>query len=756
MVSHLALNLTLKTCNRRSERTGKLLCIVLCAFVMLWAVSVRGQEAVNIPSDLYPQALGTQLRRIAESAADEVQSLRKIALDILDDISIIVDHLEHNPMEACAELQHLEESLAVWELHRESWTNRISILHADALFVPSATTLEEISLALQRRIFIWKTLLNAEVAEATPITTLYTKSFADVSRLKERTLAVEQYFTKSKRTAEFQAGQTWCDYLETQSWITELEACQLPAVQQIRRVSLSPAPAIPVEILKTFGNRANITVRRLESRTLTDAQKSFLNHPVINTWKEELESWRVDTVAPLNVLELVERYESTGGMSDMKALSLFIDQLSNSKTPEYRHLGDNVRLQYGMANTRLFLSNALLNNHLPPQEAEIASFRDVILSQPTVGRRQSETAFSLSFEPHPTRILTSLEVTVDLATVSRSDAFATQLYNSGQTKVIAKKTIELTEKGFVTEPSKAKIVSHRMRLVRLNTEFDSMPVLSGLFRNVVLNQYESKAAEATTETQRKILRQVRYQIDREIEKRLLPLNNRIKTLSQYAEQDFGLHVEKRESRTDDDWLMSAWAICGKETLSSNTPPPDTLPGSFADLKLHESFPNMLLGKLEFEGKRGTVAEFKAMLAEKFKQPGLLAPEENDHVEVTFASYNPVVVRFTDGRIELTISIAALRLLGKTHRDFQVIVRYKPSYDSEGRLVLERDSYISLVNVREQFVMRTVFGKIFPVSRPFPLVPNVLESEPQYDYLTVGHCRIEKGWFALALVEKRGE
>ena len=50
-------------------------------------------------------------------------------------------------------------------------------------------------------------------------------------------------------------------------------------------------------------------------------------------------------------------------------------------------------------------------------------------------------------------------------------------------------------------------------------------------------------------------------------------------------------------------------------------------------------------------------------------------------------------------------------------------------------------------------MRTVFGKIFPVSRPFPLMPKVLENDPQFDYLTTGHCRIEKGWFALSLLEK---
>jgi hypothetical protein len=154
-----------------------------------------------------------------------------------------------------------------------------------------------------------------------------------------------------------------------------------------------------------------------------------------------------------------------------------------------------------------------------------------------------------------------------------------------------------------------------------------------------------------------------------------------------------------------------------------------------------------------EGKQGTVADFKEMLAKKFRQPGIAAPEENDHVELMFASYNPVVVRFVDGRAELTISIAALRLAGKTHRNFQVIVGYKPAYNEKGDLVLERDGYISLINVREQFIMRTAFGKIFPVSRPFPLVPKVLATDPQFDYLTTGHCRIEKGWFALALVEK---
>jgi hypothetical protein len=406
-----------------------------------------------------------------------------------------------------------------------------------------------------------------------------------------------------------------------------------------------------------------------------------------------------------------------------------------------------------MANVRFFFFFSLLKNHLPLTVSEVARFREIIQSQPTVGRRQTETELALSLVPHDTRVLTSLEMRVDLATVSRSDAFATQLFNTGRTHVIARKTIELTEKGFVAEPCVAEIEDHRMKLVKVNTNFDGLPVLSGVFRNIVLNQYESKAYDARTESQRKILWRVRNQVDRETEERLRPINEKIKILSEYADGEFGLQVEKRNCSTDENWMNSAWGVRSKDALASHTPAPDTLPGSFADLKFHESLLNMLLGKLELEGKRGTVREFKEMLAEKFQQPGLSTPEENDHVEVMFAPYNPMVVRFVDGRIELTISLAALRLMGKMHRNFQVIVRYKPAYDSAGRLVLERDGYISLVNVREQFVMRATFGKIFPVSRPLPLVPKVLEDDPQFDYLTTGHCRIEKGWFALALVEK---
>ena len=740
-----------KNCRSRTKCVGLLLCTALFAFALFYVVSARGEgfNPAAVP-DFYPQMLARQLQQIVESSAVETQPLRTICTDILNDLHNVVVHIERAPTEPCLELQRLEDSVNALETLSASWMIMTSRNPNTREYVPSSAALEELTLALNRRIFIWKSLLQAEAVDAIPITVLYERSFADINRLRERTLAVERYV--ARRVVNRQTGQTWGDFLGTQSWLTELEAYQQPQAQPIRRVSLS-TPFLPVDVLKTLSNRASATILRLESPSLTNEQRAFLNHPAVNAWREELESWTVDIVNPINALTLLEQYEATGGISDMKALSHFIEQLNASRTAEYRQFGDSLRWQYGITNVRFFISSALLNNHLPPVASETSSFRAVIQSQPTVGRRQTDTAFAVTLIPHPTRILFSLDVGIDLATFSRSDAFATQLFSAGQTLVLARKMIELTEDGFLTEPSRAKIIEHRMRLTRMNTGFDNMPVISGLFRNAVLGQYESRFPEARMETQYKIIRQVRSQVDRETAQRLQPINEQIRSFAHYADEEFGLRIKRRESRTDESWLLTSWGISSPDSLMGNTPPPETLPGAFADLKIHESLLNLMVGRFEFEGQRGTVGEFKEILAEKLRQPALAEPGEHDDIEVTFALHNPVAVRFVDGRIELTISIAALRLFRQPVRNFQVIVRYKPAYDSEGRLVLERDGYISLINVREQILMRTVFGRIFPVSRPLPLVPKVLEDDPQFDYLTTGHCRIEKGWLALALVEK---
>jgi hypothetical protein len=218
-----------------------------------------------------------------------------------------------------------------------------------------------------------------------------------------------------------------------------------------------------------------------------------------------------------------------------------------------------------------------------------------------------------------------------------------------------------------------------------------------------------------------------------------------------------LFLEKKDTRTEDDWLLVSWAIRGQNSLSGNTPAPETLPGSFADIKVHESAINMFVGKLDFGGKATTVGKIRQEVAEKFNRHQFAEPGDSDHVPITFSAYNPIAVRFADGIAEISISIDSLKIQWQTYRNFQVIVRYRVDCNEDGELILKRDPIINLINApRGQIPLRAAFAAIFPPNRSLVLNPSFLKDDPRFANLTTGHCRIEKGWFAIALIADERE
>ncbi|MDR0522413.1 MAG: hypothetical protein LBH00_11260 [Planctomycetaceae bacterium] len=713
-------------------------------------------EVPPINRTISPKSLTEKLTRIAESSAAETKPLRSTCLSLLDEINKFTAAFDKQDFrEAASVIQRIEQLSQKWDVLCKTWTISVSVDEDDKPCVPSKTALKEISSSIQRRTVLWNTFLKADAAEPQPVSLLYGKTTEDLLRLQDKTLAVERLFLSGRRSIDRFAGSDWEKYLGMRLWLEELKACKLRIQngQVFRTGRKSPAVVLPQEVLNSLCRLANMTMMRLESSLLNEEQAAFLNNPLAAAWKDELQKWQADLVEPVKVLQAAERYEETGGMSDMRSLYRTTELLTYSKTPEYQNFAACVRRQYGSSNFKVSVSSALLNNHMPQIAPETARIRDIIQDRAVVGSRRSDTELMVTFLPNDKKIVFAIDAGLNLTTMSRTDASATQIFNAGQAIVIARKPVELTKDGFVFEPCMAKVIDYQLRLVGVDTRFDGLPLLSSLFRGAVINQYESKYSEAKSETQQKITKQVRSRIDKEMEYRFQPINQKIRTFRKNAAEGFDLSFEPQETKTEENWLLTGWGIRSKDALGSGTTAPDTLPGSFADVKIHESLFNMLVGKLEFEGKRGKVKEFKEILAAKFHQPLLAEPSENDDVEITFAPYNPLVIRFADGHIEITVSIAELRLLRQTYRDFQVVVRYKPALDADNQLVLERDGYISLINVRKQIVMRAVFGKVFPLNRPFPLVPDVMKTQPQYTYLTVGQCRIENGWFAAAVIEK---
>lgn len=714
-----------------------------------------------IQSECYPEQLAARIRRIAESEAPECRASARWASDILAVLAAMVWYRENNELEkAWSCLGRIEQEilrLAGIRSNENGSPPSSEDERSPDRYVPTSVALEEIQLALERRAILWRQALSAEAGPSLPVSKHFARNNDDLRRLRALTLAVEDYFLdKTRVSAEGEpVGALWCAYLDTTSFISELEACRQLFSEPHRRVSQTVS-TIPIPMLVSFCDRANVILSRLDERELTQEQNAYLSTPTIIAWKEELKQWSADTVSPRSLIVEMERFEANSGMNDMERLFRLATRLSFSKTEAFRNLGLITHDLYGGANVKIYVSKALVNHLLPPMEPEVASFREVIQNQQVVGRREAEMDIQMNFIPDADRLLLSLDLKGRISTSSRAKAFATTLFNLGQADCTARKRIELTADGFVLSPTVVDVPNNRIALRNFQTEFDGVPLLSGLVRGVVRNQYEARQVGAREETRRKIARQIKARVDQEADGRFAEFNDKFRQFMSSSMTEFDIFLEKKNAGTEENWLLTSWAIRSQDSLCGNTPAPETLPGSFADVKVHESALNTILGKLEIDGAHTTVGQLKQRLAERFQRPGLAEPGENDDVEIAFSAYNPLTVRFVDGRIEIAISIDALRIQRQTHRNFQVLVRYRPSVTPDGELVLERDGVISLVNARAQIVLRAVFGKIFPEKRPVSLTPKFLNEDPRFETLSTGHCRIEKGWFALALVAKEAE
>ncbi|MDR1485657.1 MAG: hypothetical protein LBT09_12660 [Planctomycetaceae bacterium] len=729
-------------------------------------------------SRIYPAAIVGQLSQIAASKQETVKPLadwaRKIT-QLIDDLILSWESGDFKSGEkhldligkSIFELDSLRKSLPFLASDKNFETginlNGIenivgaNVKYSDNIlsehYIPDIVAIEELQYGLERRYIFWKHALDVETGEKFPVAVNLTKTNEDLDKLVQLTLAAEKFLlnNKSKTSKGKKINELWINYFEIKNLLSDIEiyknSLQKNSDGKVVRRKISN------NYLESLCSTVNVILYRLNDPRLTGKQVSYLQSSAISDWRFELERWGSDTVLPVALLSDIESYENFVGMSNMQKLFRSATRMAFSRSDVSRKFGLIVHEIYGGSNVKLYVSKVLINHLIPSQEKEIKSFREYIQNQRVVGKRESDFDVKVNFIPDSERLLLSLDVAGSIATSSRASAFATTLFNRGEAKCMAQKQIELTEDGFQLSPAEVKVASNRLQLRGIRTDFDGLPLISNLIRAIVFSQYELRRGDARKETSYKIRQQVKQRIDNEAESGFLGFNDKFGDLMEASNNDFGLFVERKGSITEEHWLLTSWAIRSSDILGGNTPAPATLRGSFADMKVHESAINAIISKLDIAGKTDTVGNFRAMIGERFRYQEIAEAGENDDVVIGFDKYNPVVVRFVDGVIELAISIDSLKLDRQTYRDFQVFIKYEPVYGDNGGLILRRRGVISLekAKISSQIVLRAVFGKIFPEEKTFSLTPKFLKEDKRFEGLTTGLCRVGKGWFAIALV-----
>ncbi|MBR4835322.1 MAG: hypothetical protein IKU86_13485 [Thermoguttaceae bacterium] len=615
---------------------------------------------------------------------------------------------------------------------------------------------ESFRCALDRRAFVWGRV--AEVFAAKTRGELVAPeeiSLSELAQIRRATVAARNFFGDS------QVGQNWRTSFEIDLLLTDLDRTLELASPRFVPVgaALDDAAREAVDVERTrrtnfLRDRLNSVCYKIEKTPMTPEQRRVFDRAPLNAWVAAVAPYSCDRADALALLLDFEKYERDGGGEIGRTLQRNARRMTTSRSEVCRRFGKAFDVVYDNPNAKAYVSEALINRLLPIRDPEFSVVQETVLNNPVAGRRRSDVQVGIELIPDPSRLLMNLNVSGRVVASTSSNVFPATLYNQSYATYFGKKTLEWRDDGFAYSPAVVSAESVN-KLSGVQTDVDFIPLVGDLTREVARSQYQAKQGAIRSEMKTKVAREARARIDAEANERFDAVNARMRANFFADLERLGLSLKTQRSKTTDEWLLASLRLGTDFSLGCQTTEPPTLPGAFADVKLHESAVNAALERLELGGKTLTPEETIAYLAEKLEKPGLAAVEiEESELVVSFAEIDPIVVRFFEDRVELRLRFAALTLGDETWENVDVSVSYRPTVADDGTTVFERDGVVELVGpggMRAQLALRSIFSKVFPASRAFDMRPKFFDSDERFAGLALGLARVSRGWFAISVV-----
>jgi len=592
-----------------------------------------------------------------------------------------------------------------------------------------AVALRRVLHALGRRVDVWRRVLLL----GGPTSTADQLPRPDAGRLSRCVMRV------ARLTRGSPARRTWRDYL---------------GLDNLERMARQP-DRYDGQWKKAF---ARAVLHRLCWVPMTAAQRRFATSPEMLALRAELRYWAAEPVDLGQLLQTMERFELTRLPGDGRMLAGQCLRLSESPIQEHRDLGRRLEINYRNANLRVTVSQSLLNRLAPERESEFEWVRDRILGTPVRGRSWTRADVSVQLVPDPDQLRFAVRVAGLVSAVTAATSGPATFYNDSHSTYEAWTQMGLTSRGIAAAPTEVSVENNTW-LRRLKTDFDVVPFLNLVVRQVARSQLEQRQPAARREIRRKVAARVRERIDEEVRRRLGQMNRKYRERVWQPLHALGLAPTMIEAETTADRLAMRLRLAGLDQLAGYTPRPRLPPETVASFQVHESAINNLVQKLQLDGYACTLGELRRRIATRLNRPELLAePLEHEDLKIVFAPQDAVSVQFEDGRIAITLSIAALSNPARRWRDFRVRAFYRP--EMRGRVaVLVRDGVVQLIEsrrrARSQIALRGIFAKVFHKDRAWRITPQAMATDPRLDGLEVSHLVVAEGWLSLAWSEVSG-
>lgn len=532
-------------------------------------------------------------------------------------------------------------------------------------------------------------------------------------------------------TRKGKSGNAWREYLQ----LKKLDALAREGSEDARRAA------------------ARKVLDNLESFRLSRSQRKFVDEGPLAALQSELRVWAAAPVTPAQLLAHLEAYEYSGLASDARLVADDFRSLSWSSPAEAEKISQSLDTHYRNSNLRVALAGALVNRMVPQPPKMETEVQDIVVNVPVYGRSTTLAKLSVRLVPDPRRIRIGLEANGLVDSDTRSTSGPATFYNEGRSTFLVRKLFVIGPQGLSVWPAIAEAENNYTYLISLETDFDGVPLVGPLVRGVARNKHDEAQGDARAEVEYKLATRARDQLDAEIRPLLTESAQRFEKEQLATLKRLGMEMAPLALATTENRIVARVRLASSEQLGAHTPRPRAPADSWFSMQLHQSALNNVLEKLDLDGRKFTMPELFASLAEKLGRPQLNQQVDlPDDVSVTFAKENAVRLRCEDGRVEVVFAIAELTQ-GRSHwRNFTVRTHYRPeARNLDPRFVRDTTIYLDGKSLkgRPQVLLRTIFSKVLSPNRELSLLSEKVTSDPRLKDLQVTQFVVEDGWIGLA-------
>ena len=293
------------------------------------------------------------------------------------------------------------------------------------------------------------------------------------------------------------------------------------------------------------------------------------------------------------------------------------------------------------------------------------------------------------------------------------------------------------------------------RLVNFKTDYDDMPLLGGLARNMARNQYRKGTRTTEKQLQQELARHSEQKLDQRVDQQLESVRETYQRRWLEPMNRLQLSPLAVTMVTRDDKLMMDYRIASRQQLAGFGVRPTIPADSLFQLQLHESAINNLLENLELDGRRDNLPNLWQQISSSLGMDTVDIPGEVPaDVIVELAPVSAVHVRFEAGLLRLQVNLRELRQGNRTSwRNFSIVAQYRPGEAStQGSLV--RDGHLNVIGrsirLGDRIVLQGIFNKVFSRARPIRILTEDLVNHPALADTHVNHHVVDNGWLSIAV------